>query len=120
MPRANGETLTIAQIETATAVDNIDAIAAVPGIDVLLIGPNDLSVSLGHPGKIDTPEELAAIRKVADAAKRAGKIFGMHASAAALAPWVDQGMRFFMNDIDTAILQKALSAVNAETRRLFP
>jgi 2-keto-3-deoxy-L-rhamnonate aldolase RhmA len=119
MPRYNRETLAIAQIETAAAIDAIDAIAAVPGIDVLLIGPNDLSVSLGCPGRIDSPEEIAAIRKVADAAKRSGKIFGMHASPAALAPWVGEGMRFFMNDIDTGFLQKALSTVNAETRKVF-
>lgn len=119
MRRVNGETLAIAQIETALAIDNIEAIAAVPGIDVLLIGPNDLSVSLGCPGRIDTPEEIAAIRKVAETAKKAGKIFGMHSGTAALASWVGHGMRFFMNDIDTAFIQRGLAEINAETRRLL-
>jgi 2-keto-3-deoxy-L-rhamnonate aldolase RhmA len=119
MPQFNKGTLAIAQIETATAIENITAIAAVPGIDVLLIGPNDLSVSLGHPGRTDTPDEMEAIRKVGEAAKQAGKIFGMHAGAGALAPWVSHGMRFFMNDIDTGLMLKALKAVNDETRKVW-
>lgn len=118
MGRFNADTLAIAQIETRTAVDNIEAIAATPGIDVLLIGPNDLSVSLGHPGKTDTPDELDAIGRVAEAAARHGKVFGMHASPAALKPWIGRGMRFFMNDIDTGFIQKALAAVNREVREL--
>ena len=51
----------------------------VPGIDALLIGPNDLSVSLGIPGDLMNPMELEAIAKVAWACKKQGKNFGLHA-----------------------------------------
>ncbi|MCL2069156.1 MAG: aldolase/citrate lyase family protein [Oscillospiraceae bacterium] len=84
MAEHNGQIIAIAQIETKLAVDNIDAIAAVEGLDALLIGPNDLSISLGIPGDLLNPIELEAIARVAAACRKHGKIFGMHAGAALL------------------------------------
>jgi 4-hydroxy-2-oxoheptanedioate aldolase len=78
---ANEALLTIVQIETAEALAAVDAIAAVPGIDVLFVGPYDLGNSLGFPVVGDVvPEELRiAIRTVLDAGKRAGKKVGVYA-----------------------------------------
>ena len=69
MRQMNRDTLAIAQMETVAAVEAAEAIAAVNGIDALLIGPNDLSVSLGKPGHLDSPEETRAIARIARAAK---------------------------------------------------
>lgn len=81
--RANNEkVISIAQIETRLGVDNAEAIAAVEGIDVLLIGPNDLSIALGIPGELMNPAELEAIAEVAAACRKHGKGFGIHAGAA--------------------------------------
>lgn len=79
MNTQNNRVVVIAQIETGLAVENVDAIAATEGIDVLLIGPNDLSISLGIPGDLMNPIELEAIAKVAAACKKHGKSFGLHA-----------------------------------------
>jgi 2-keto-3-deoxy-L-rhamnonate aldolase RhmA len=61
------------QIETAEAVDNIEEIVGVEGIDVVFIGPFDLSASYGHAGRPDHPVVAAAIEKIETAARRAGK-----------------------------------------------
>lgn len=81
MKAQNDRTVVIAQIETKLGVENADAIAATEGIDVLLIGPNDLSISLGIPGDLMNQIELDAIAKVAAACKKHGKVFALHAGA---------------------------------------
>ncbi|MGI6298162.1 MAG: HpcH/HpaI aldolase family protein [Saccharofermentanales bacterium] len=81
MATQNNRVVVIAQIETGLAVENADAIAATEGIDVLLIGPNDLSISLGIPGDLMNQIEIDAIAKVAAACKKHGKAFGLHAGA---------------------------------------
>lgn len=81
MEEANSRVMVIVQIETVDGLANVDEIAAVEGVDMLFIGPNDLSVALGIPGKLTDPKELEAIKKVSDAAKRHGKLFGMAAGA---------------------------------------
>jgi 4-hydroxy-2-oxoheptanedioate aldolase len=58
---SNEGTAVIVMAETRMAIDNIDAIAAVPGVDAIFFGPNDLSFSLGHPGNMQHPEVVAAI-----------------------------------------------------------
>ncbi len=61
---ANENTAVVIQVEHITAVENIDAITEVQGIDAILIGPYDLSASMGIPGKVSDPSVLAAIEKV--------------------------------------------------------
>jgi 2-dehydro-3-deoxyglucarate aldolase/4-hydroxy-2-oxoheptanedioate aldolase len=68
----------IAQVETRTAVDNVDAIAAVEGIDCLFVGPSDLSHSLGVPGRFGDPLFDAALRRIAEAGARHGTALGVH------------------------------------------
>ena len=68
---------TVVQIETGEAVANIDQIAGVDGVDVLFIGPLDLSVNLGVPQQFDSPTFLEARQKVSDAARKAGKAAGI-------------------------------------------
>ena len=84
MKEQNDRVIAIAQIETKQAIDNIEKIAAVKGLDAMLIGPNDLSLSLGIPGDLMNPIELEAIAKVAAACKKNGLAFGLHAGKALL------------------------------------
>ncbi len=72
LAEANRLTLLFAMIETQEALDNLDAIAATPGLDGLFVGPNDLSISLGHGLNADlkTPAIDAALKKVIAAAKK--------------------------------------------------
>lgn len=70
--RANDEILVVVQIETPQAVREIDAMLAVPGVDVAFIGPADLSAALGHVGNPGHPDVAAAIATVEKAARNAG------------------------------------------------
>ncbi len=111
MRSINESSLSIAQIETEEGVDNIERIAAVDGIDVLLIGPYDLSISLGVPGDLNGDAVGSAIEKVATVAEKYGKLFGMHAGDALLERWIPRGMKVIMNDYDAGVLHHGLSAI---------
>ena len=78
---ADEEILLIAQIETKKAVENIDEILSVDGIDVSYIGPADLSASYGHLGNMSHPKVQKAIDRVFDASEAAGVAKGMHMGA---------------------------------------
>jgi 4-hydroxy-2-oxoheptanedioate aldolase len=75
--RANSHLLTVVQIETKAALENLDEIAAVDGVDVLFVGPLDLSVSLGVPDQFDHPLEQEALTQVVAACRKAGKAAGI-------------------------------------------
>lgn len=74
--RANGEILVIVQIETVEALRDVDAMLAVPGVDVAFVGPSDLSAALGHVGDPKHPDVVEAIGAIERAARKAGKILG--------------------------------------------
>ncbi|HWA89849.1 MAG TPA: aldolase/citrate lyase family protein, partial [Rhizomicrobium sp.] len=73
----NAELMLIPMIETRTAIDNADAIAAIPGIDVLFIGSNDLTLDMGIPGQYGDARVQDAYRRVAEACRKHGKILAM-------------------------------------------
>jgi 2-keto-3-deoxy-L-rhamnonate aldolase RhmA len=75
--RLNAETAVIVMLETATGIDNAEAIAAVPGIDVLLIGSGDLTTDYGIPGQVDHPRLREAYERVAQACHSHGKALGV-------------------------------------------
>lgn len=79
---ANRETCLVVQIETIQAVENVEAIAAVPGVDVLMMGPGDLTARLGCKNDPSHPKFAAAQNKIAQAAKKHGKAWGRPASSA--------------------------------------
>ncbi|MBI4246430.1 MAG: 2,4-dihydroxyhept-2-ene-1,7-dioic acid aldolase, partial [Candidatus Rokubacteria bacterium] len=74
--RANAEVLVIIQIETPEAVAEIDAMLAIPGVDVAFIGPTDLAAALGHVGDPKHADVVVAIAAIESAAKRAGVALG--------------------------------------------
>lgn len=93
---ADKNILVIAIIEEARAVDNIDAIASTPGVDVLFIGTTDLSFSLGLRGQQDHPKHREAVERVVEAAKRHNKVAGRPArDADQIKKYMDQGFLFF-------------------------
>ena len=75
----NDNVLLIPQCETVGALDNIESIAAVPGVDGVFIGPFDLSISMGIPGQFDAPEFKAALARILKATHDAGKFCMMFA-----------------------------------------
>ena len=113
MQNENPRVLTIAQIELSEAIDNIEEIAAVEGIDVLLIGPADLSNSLGITGQFNHPKMDEAISKVAAAAKNHQKIFGFHAGEELIRKWIPSGLTLIMSMLDINFLEIGMSAITS-------
>jgi 2-dehydro-3-deoxyglucarate aldolase/4-hydroxy-2-oxoheptanedioate aldolase len=105
--QANRENLIILQIERKEAVERIDELLSVPGVDVALIGPNDLSLSLGLTAETGHPEMKAAIGKVVESAHRHGRYSGMHTSQPALVEWQRQGMQMLVISSDIDFLSSA-------------
>lgn len=111
MRSANDEVLLIAQIETGTGVDNVEAIAAVEGIDVLWIGHFDLTNFLGIPGQFTHPTYLEAVQKVLRACEAHGKTAGIMAGDVATGQaHLAQGFRALAYSGDLWIYQQALRA----------
>ena len=101
MDHANEETAIILQAESAEAVRNIEGIIDVEGVDAILIGPFDLSASLGKMGKLDDPEVLAAMGKVEEACRKKKMplgIFGMNAEA--VKPFIERGFNLIAAGVD--------------------
>lgn len=93
MATSNNSLTIIAQIETAEAIDNLDEIAAVEGVHMLLVGPNDLSIALGHPGDLMNPACVTAIQKVIDVCNKHGKCAAIHQNTQELCiEWLKRGM----------------------------
>ena len=74
----NNEVVVIAQIEHIEAVNNLEEIFSVPGIDGIIVGPYDLSASMGYPGEYDREDVKAALLKIDEVAKRLDKPLGFH------------------------------------------
>ena len=99
--RANRETLVVIQIETQAAVDAIEDYLAIDGVDVLFLGPTDLSQSLGHPGDLRHPDVLAAMSRVADAVVGTDKVLGIYAGTVDMTrEWLDKGARYFTTSLE--------------------
>ena len=100
-PSSTDELLTIVQIESSAGVENAEAIASVPGVDVLFVGPFDLSINLGVREQFRHPDFLAATDKVIAAAKKAGKAAGILVlSDALIEPAIKQGYTFVASGSD--------------------
>ena len=89
MERAKEEPLVILQIEHIEAVRNLDKILKVPGINSILIGPYDLTCSMGKPGQWDDPEVIATIDEICAKTREAGILLGAYAEAD-LSRWLNQ------------------------------
>ncbi len=91
----NDNTLTVLQIESKRAVEAREEILSVPGIDAVMIGPSDLSISLGVPGEFQHPKVIEAMEAIRDTCDRKGIAPGTQTRSVPQAKfWKDRGMRF--------------------------
>jgi 2-keto-3-deoxy-L-rhamnonate aldolase RhmA len=101
----NEQTLICPQVESVRAIEALDEILDVPGVDVMVVGPQDLSISLGVPGQHSHPKEIAAIERIIATCQAHGKPCGIVMGSGDLAkPWVEKGMRFVVAGGDAGIL----------------
>ena len=109
----------LCQIETTEGVENAAEIAGVEGVDGLLIGPADLSISLGEPFAWAGETFMDAMHKVRDAAEKASKPFGVVTSGAAFAHmWISDGARIIIAGSDAALLRMMAKQTFEEIRGL--
>ena len=116
--RAN-EALLIIQIEGQTALDNLDEILAVKGIDIVFVGPYDLSQSLGVPGEVEHPLVLDKMRQVVKACLDKDVFVGNFTEAIPQTQmWIEQGLRYMSYSVDVGILYEAGRALLSDFHRM--
>lgn len=116
LPAANRETFVVIQIEQQHALEEVDKIAAVEGVDVVFLGPGDFSILSGVPGQFDHPIIQDAMQRIADAAAKAGKHWGCPAfSVEHTQKLLDMGARFLAYSADIVMIKNGLE----QTRREF-
>lgn len=116
MSTVNEEILKIPMIETMKALKNIEEIVSVPGVDVLLVGPSDLSIALGIALDYQNPKYQSTLDKIAEACIDAGVVPGMYFLPGGMDPsdMVERGFRFFTrpwNQWATAGIQNGLATI---------
>lgn len=117
---ANESLVAVVQIESPEAVENAEAIAAIPGVSVLFIGPLDLSVNLGVPRKFEDPAFLQAVDRVAKAAAAQGKASGiLLPNLAWLERARDMGMTFLVVGSDGGMVAKGMRSGLEQARELI-
>jgi 2-dehydro-3-deoxyglucarate aldolase len=117
LQNANAQIATIVQIESSEAVQNVDQIAATPGVDCLFIGPADLAASLGHLGDPKHPEVLEAIASIADAARRGRVACGIFAlDVVSAREYRAAGFRFIALGADVVWILRATRQALQEVR----
>jgi len=113
--RVNDELCVIVQLETSVALEHLEAIAALDGIDCIFIGPSDLSASLGHLGNAQAPEVRAAIDDAFARTKRAGKAAGILMTVEADAQrYLKEGVEFVAVGSDVGLLARGAEALAAK------
>ncbi len=108
LKQANEDTFIAVQAESPAAIENLEEIASVPGVDSIFVGPMDLSVSLGIPGQFSHPQEVGAIDRVIEVCNTHNIFPGiMMFDVKTLKPWIEKGMRFVVNGSDISLLADA-------------
>jgi len=110
--------LRIVQIESPAAVEAVEEIAAVEGVDVLFVGPFDLSFSMGILGEMDDPRFVQAVKRTGEAAAKHGKQAGLLLPAAkTIANYAQLGYRFIVSGSDATLLSQAVRAAAADLQK---
>jgi 2-keto-3-deoxy-L-rhamnonate aldolase RhmA len=119
-PQINAATLVVVMIETPRAVENADAIAAVPGVDVLLIGTNDLCAELGIPSEFEHERVVTSYERVIAAARKHNKWAGMGGvyNDSGFQRYVGMGVRFILSGADFGFMFAGATARTASLRKL--
>ena len=116
----NAATLLVLMLETPTAIENADAIAAVPGVDALLIGTNDLCMEMGIPGQFDHLDVAAAYETMVAACKKHGKHPGMGGvyNPELMQKYIGIGARLILSGSDMAFMMSGAKAQASTVRSL--
>jgi 2-keto-3-deoxy-L-rhamnonate aldolase RhmA len=102
------ELLLMVQIETAEAVENIEAIAAVEGVDMLFLGPSDLTASIGRFGQLDHPDSIKLLDKAEAKMRKSGKLMGTVTRPGQTVNWTfERGYHFVVAGSDFGLLRQA-------------
>jgi 2-dehydro-3-deoxyglucarate aldolase/4-hydroxy-2-oxoheptanedioate aldolase len=111
----NSNTLVAFQIETKLALERREELLSVPGVDAVMVGPADLSISLGVPGDFENPIVIDAVERIRDSCLTHGVAPGIHMRSLAIAKfWRDRGMKFLSTGSESGFLfDKASEAVKA-------
>ena len=119
VPALQENTLVVCMIETQEGLDNVEAIAAVDGVDVIHVGSNDLLTALGLSGKFGCPEHIAALDKVIAAARKHGKIPGVGGdrNIGRQVDFIRKGCRFITTNSEIAFILAEGSRVTGELRK---
>lgn len=105
LEKANNHTIIAVQIESQAAVDHVEEIISVPGIDIAFVGPFDLSVSMGIPGELEHADLHAAIHRVIEACKRCHVVAGlMQFNINSARKWINEGIRFMVYSSDVNMI----------------
>ena len=114
---ANERSLVIVQIETPEAAEQAEAMAAVPGVDVLFVGPMDLSVNLGHPGDFSQPGFLQHLKNVVAACEKQGKTAGILSRPELVDQHKSMGFRFLALGSDSGAIVQGMNNNIAAIRK---
>jgi 2-keto-3-deoxy-L-rhamnonate aldolase RhmA len=111
----NRSTLAVVQFETVSAVEHADELLSLPGLDIIMVGPADLSIALGIPGEFDNPLLISTVDRVIEKCKQHGVVPGIQVRSVAQAKmWAERGMRFVGAGAEHGLLlEKSREAVTA-------
>jgi 4-hydroxy-2-oxoheptanedioate aldolase len=114
----HGENLLLINVESRPAMENLDALLAVEGVDAVLIGPHDLSCSLGLPERYEAPAFEAAVREIVRRSRARGVGAGIHSwmGVAREIAWAHAGMNLFIHSADIIAMRQTLTAEVRELR----
>lgn len=116
--RANEELLLIAQIEDSEAVERLDELIAVPGVDVWFVGPSDLSQAAGYPGQQDHPEARALVESTITRLRERGKFVGCAgAQPEAVNRYFELGVQYLQINVPRIFVTGAQAFLNGVSRK---
>ena len=118
VPQSNAAVACIPMIETAQALENLEEILSVPGVDAIYVGPVDLSLTLGLPPATDHDDQRFqdAISKIVDACNRHNVVAGIHADASLAKKWTDAGFKMITVGYDRTPMLAGMKADLAKAR----
>jgi 4-hydroxy-2-oxoheptanedioate aldolase len=117
LDRLNDEQLVIIHVEGVRGIENLDEIVRVPGIDVVFLGPYDLSQSLGIPGQVDSPRVTGLMADACRRIRSAGKVVGTFADdATAGRRWAEAGVQYVAIGVDVHLYFRACREIVSEMR----
>jgi 2-keto-3-deoxy-L-rhamnonate aldolase RhmA len=110
----NHQTLAVVQFESTTAVERADELLSIPGLDIIMVGPADLSISLGVPGQFEHPLLISTVDRLIEKCNRHGIVPGIQVRNVAMAKfWAERGMRFVGAGAEHGLLlEKSREAVS--------